>query len=44
MGIDQMKVVAKLIDEVLKDVESQTNAQSVQEKVHELCSAFPVDF
>lgn len=44
MGTDQMVEIAKLIDEVLSDIENETLAKSVRERVLHLCNSFPVDF
>ena len=42
MGKEEMVTIAKLIDEVLSDVENESVVRSVRSKVHALTSQFPL--
>jgi glycine hydroxymethyltransferase len=42
MGIDAMKLIAGLIDSVIKNIDDDSVIKKVNEKVIELCDGFPL--
>ena len=42
MGVEEVKIVVDLIDQVILNHDNEENIQSVKKQVNELCSSFPI--
>ena len=42
MGTDEMKIVARLIDEILKNIGNDYKYEKVKNEIAELCNSFPL--
>lgn len=42
LGVDEFKLIARLIDEVIQNPDDQSTLNNVEKQVLELCEAFPL--
>ena len=42
MGVEEVKIVVDLIDQVILNHDNEEKIQSVKKQVNELCSSFPI--
>ena len=42
MGLEEVKIIANLIDKVIMDSENKNIINSVRKEVKELCQSFPI--
>ena len=42
MGVDEVKIIVNLIDQVILNYDNKEKIQSIKKHVNELCSSFPI--